>query len=633
MIVSRFAQLPLRYKMMLPTWFMVMLIVVIIGTPAIHLLVLSQREAQDERVKILSQGVATTLQAALMFDDPITAKEQLINLTFDPEIIAAKVVNTNGDTVASIHQLPTSCYWVDERVTCSDIGYHKEETEISLAGDVLGKLVVWESMEALELKERQLFLSLGVLTFAISLLSWGFARVLHSVIVKPLSTLHGSMEQMIANGIAKSKLVILHDDEVGKLTACFNEMMANLVERENQLQNALNRVEQKSRYIHGALDVMKRGIMVASPGNHVNYRNPLAINDIFAHDCQSTTREMLEYCFEPKSAIESIIDAIEQHQPLHAVELKNQQGDKRYRVSCHPMQETSQSLLQFQDVSDQKLAAKRRMLLDLMFEQNQDAILVLDRNLNVETQNSAAKQWFGDLQLAEELPLKKPLLFSQKLKRKLFKNGFIFSKVEAKHQGKSWLPYELKARALKNVEGKIEAFVVTLTDLTLGLELKRLSFEANHDPLTGLANRSKALRTLQERHENGEAQFILFLDLDGFKAVNDQFGHGVGDDLLKVVAKRLKGCISGQDLVARIAGDEFLIGIRSSGQCEPIAQRIIETLAKPIVFDNKICQVTVSIGVSYWHEDDNTFLDDKINEADSSMYVAKRMGKNRFYTA
>ncbi|KOO14114.1 diguanylate cyclase [Vibrio xuii] len=631
MTLVRFAQLPLRYKMILPTWFMVMFIVAVIGAPAIHLLVVSQREAQDARIQIISQGVAATLQAALMFDDSMTAKEQLINLTFDPVIMAAKVVNSTGEMVAQIHQLPKSCYWHEQQVHCSDINYHTVETDITMAGDLLGKLVVWESLESLERQEQRLFLLLMILTLFISFLSWGMARVLHSVIVKPLASLHRSMEQMIAKGLTKSKLSIFHDDEVGKLTVCFNDMMANLVERERDLQRALKRVEQKHRYIHEALDVMKRGVMVASPGNLVNYCNPLAVREVFDNERSKLTREVLEKRFEPKAAVESIIEAIEQHESLSTVELKTVLGSKRFRVSCHPMEESNQSLLQFHDITEHKLAEKRRVLLDLMFEQNQDALLVSDRYLRIETQNSAAQHWFGTLNSVYELPLKRELLFSQARKRELLKNGYFICQVSAKCQKKGWVLYDLKVRALKSPDGKVEAFVVSLTDLSVGMELKRLSFEASHDPLTGLANRTKALKSLKSRHRKGESQFILFLDLDGFKAVNDQFGHGVGDELLRVVAKRLMGCISKQDLVARIAGDEFLIGVRSSGQCETIAQRIIDTLASPMAINGCQCNVTASIGISYWHVLDPTDLDDKIEQADSNMYVAKRLGKNRYY--
>lgn len=635
MIFKRFAHLPLRYKMILPTWLMVMMIVGLIGAPAIHFVIQSQREAQDERISILSQGVATTLQAALMFDDPITAKEQLINLTFDPDIIAAKVVNFDGESIAHIHQLPTHCQWVNEAVDCDGVRYHTKIAEILSTGDLLGQLVLWESQENLYKKEQQLLLSLAALTFVISLLSWFFARHLHSVIVKPLSALHFSMEQMSMEGITKRSIPITHDDEIGKLTACFNEMIENLVDREHQLQSALLQVEQKNRYIHGALDVMTRGVVVASPDGKVNYCNPVATSEIFSVNNAPLLdiRCVMESLFESKSAIETVLCAIEQHQRLDSIEVKTRLDGKRYSISCHPMEEENQSLLQFHNVTAQLIAEQRRKLLELMFDQNQDGILVLDRRLNVTTQNAAAMNWFGELHHITDLSLKSPLLFSKKETRDLIKNGFIVYKVQIEHRTKCWRAYEMKASVLKGLDGYVEAFVISLTDLSLGMELKRLNFEANHDPLTGLANRSKAMRILQNWHEQAQSLFIFFIDLDGFKAVNDQFGHAIGDELLRVVAKRLKLCTSSQDLVSRISGDEFVVGIRSTSHSKAIAQRIIDTLAKPMVINGHECHVTASIGISKWSAGSSKTLDESIALSDSHMYIAKRQGKNGYYYA
>ncbi|OLQ89201.1 diguanylate cyclase [Vibrio ponticus] len=632
MTFLRFTQLPLRYKMMLPTWFMVMLLVGLIGTPAIHLLMLSQRDAQEQRIHILSQGVAATLQAALMFDDPITAKEQLVNLNFDPVIIAAKVVNQSGNRVADIEQLPDACRWSEQHLVCDGFSFSTVETDISMLGESLGKLIVWESLEAIEDKEKELFSYLGILALAVSLFSWFFARVLHSLIVTPLNALHESMEQTITQGMTKKSIEIYHDDEIGKLTACFNDMIANLLDRESQLQSALLSVEQKNRYIHSALGVMKRGVLVVSPGNKVEYCNPVA-NQIFNDKRLTNTRIAMESNFEPKSAIEMVLNAVEHHLALPSVELRAQASEQRYRVSCHPLKEAGQSLLQFQDVTQINIAEKRRMLLELMFAQFQDAILVLDRDLKVETQNNTARQWFGEISSIHDLVFKQPIQVTQQMKRDLLNAGLLFRELEIEHQSKCWMPYELKARALKGNDGRVEAFVISITDLSVGIELKRLDFAANHDPLTGLANRSKALKHLQDRHSKGESQFVFFLDLDGFKAVNDQFGHSVGDELLCIVAKRLEGCISAHDLVSRIAGDEFLIGIRGTNQCQPIAQRIIDTLSNPIVINGQECHVTASLGISYWSASDGSIIEDKIQQADSNMYTAKRLGKNRFYYA
>ncbi|MCV3264480.1 hypothetical protein OGZ01_25935 [Vibrio harveyi] len=152
-----------------------------------------------------------------------------------------------------------------------------------------------------------------------------------------------------------------------------------------------------------------------------------------------------------------------------------------------------------------------------MFDQNQDAILVLDRALNIKTQNNSATQWFGEVDALKTLELLSPFEATKAIKLRLLKTGHYKTHVELKNQQGRVVPCELKVRVLKSETGRAEAFVVSFTDLTIDIELKRLNYQANHDPLTGLANRAKAVRRLQEKHDVGASQHILFVDLDGFK--------------------------------------------------------------------------------------------------------------------
>ncbi|MGR5530666.1 hypothetical protein ACPV40_13785 [Vibrio alfacsensis] len=143
----------------------------------------------------------------------------------------------------------------------------------------------------------------------------------------------------------------------------------------------------------------------------------------------------------------------------------------------NPIEREQQSLLQFHNVTGQAIAEQRSKLLELMFDQNQGGIFVLDRRLNVTTQNAAAMDWFGKLKHIKGLPLRSPLLLSQKQTRRLLKNGFVVNNVEIEHRTKCWLFYEMKASVFKGLADGVEAFVISLTNLSVGIELKRLSFK------------------------------------------------------------------------------------------------------------------------------------------------------------
>jgi diguanylate cyclase (GGDEF)-like protein len=164
----------------------------------------------------------------------------------------------------------------------------------------------------------------------------------------------------------------------------------------------------------------------------------------------------------------------------------------------------------------------------------------------------------------------------------------------------------------------------------------QLKFMAHHDMLTGLPNRSLLTDRLQQAiaasRRSGEMLAVLFLDLDGFKPINDQYGHDAGDCTLIAVGRRMTRMLRAIDTVARIGGDEFVIllpELASTEECESSAQRLLKSIAEPI--DISECQVmlTGSIGIALYPGDAND-ADSLLRHADEAMYTAKRTGRNQF---
>ena len=163
-----------------------------------------------------------------------------------------------------------------------------------------------------------------------------------------------------------------------------------------------------------------------------------------------------------------------------------------------------------------------------------------------------------------------------------------------------------------------------------------LDFLANHDALTGLPSlrlcKDRLEHSLAEARRNRQMSAVMFLDLDGFKEVNDSHGHEFGDMVLKETAERIKGEIRETDTVARIGGDEFVIILSSLPRiriAERIASSIIEQVSQPIEIDGVSVTVSASIGISLYPEHGIT-PDEMIREADRAMYRIKDQGKNSF---
>ncbi|MEW5423118.1 putative bifunctional diguanylate cyclase/phosphodiesterase [Amorphus sp. 3PC139-8] len=191
---------------------------------------------------------------------------------------------------------------------------------------------------------------------------------------------------------------------------------------------------------------------------------------------------------------------------------------------------------------------------------------------------------------------------------------------------------------LPTVDGETPFILASISDVTRIREAEaRARYLASHDELTGLANRAELNERLADaielaRRSESKVGFLL-LDLDGFKAVNDKHGHAAGDELLKVVAKRLKSHVRVVDTVARLGGDEFCIvqvGIHQPSGAFVLAERLVAALEKPVTMGGEEFIVSASIGIALFPDDakDN---DELYKEADQALYKIKRAGGSGFY--
>ena len=159
---------------------------------------------------------------------------------------------------------------------------------------------------------------------------------------------------------------------------------------------------------------------------------------------------------------------------------------------------------------------------------------------------------------------------------------------------------------------------------------------AFYDPLTGLTNR-RLFQDLLKQHINSAKRYgntlaLLYLDLDDFKRINDTMGHEAGDELLKVVAERLKQTLRASDIVARIGGDEFSVLLQqlsSSAHAGKVCGKIIESLSEPVQLQGSKVIVTASIGIALI-PDDGTDVSEVMKNADLAMYSAKESGRNNY---
>ena len=174
------------------------------------------------------------------------------------------------------------------------------------------------------------------------------------------------------------------------------------------------------------------------------------------------------------------------------------------------------------------------------------------------------------------------------------------------------------------------------TDITERKQAElQLEHLAHHDLLTGLPNRvllaDRLQQAMAQAERRGDQLGVACLDLDAFKPINDRFGHDVGDRLLVTVAQRMQQALRDGDTVARLGGDEFaliLVDLPNVESCQPLLQRLLGSVAEPIEHDGHSLRVSISLGISFYPQNDPIDADQLLRQADQAMYQAKVAGKN-----
>jgi len=195
----------------------------------------------------------------------------------------------------------------------------------------------------------------------------------------------------------------------------------------------------------------------------------------------------------------------------------------------------------------------------------------------------------------------------------------------------------LTVSAVHDDEGSLKHYIGLFADITpLRTQQERLEHVAHFDALTDLPNRLlladrlKQAMVMARRHEQSLA--VLYLDLDGFKYVNDRYGHNVGDELLIALSHRMKQALREVDTLARMGGDEFvavLVDVKTMQDCVRMVERILRACAEPVLVEGKVLQISASMGITLYPQDD-VDADQLMRHADQAMYEAKQAGKNRY---
>jgi diguanylate cyclase (GGDEF)-like protein/PAS domain S-box-containing protein len=429
-----------------------------------------------------------------------------------------------------------------------------------------------------------------------------------------------------------------------------------LMEAKAAAENALQKLEESTQ----SLRVLSRAIeqspvmnVITDVNGVIQYVNPKfhQITGYASDEAIGKTTSILNAEVHTKEFFAELWATISSGREWHGEMCNRKKNGAIYweSVSISPVRNKKGDITQFiaskEDITERKRNEETLQIIASVFANSHDGILITDSNNNFVDVNPAFTQITGYTR--DEVIGKNPRMLSSGRQDKEF-YGAIWQTLQQKKawRGEIWNRRKsgeiyaelLSISAICDDAGSVQRYVGVFSDISyVKTHEAELSQVANYDALTGIPNRRLLADRLEQSivraQRSGKILSVCYLDLDGFKQVNDQYGHAAGDQLLVEVTRRLQKVLRAEDTLARLGGDEFVVLLNdlvSEDECLQILDRILAIVATPVLIGKHETVVSASIGVTFYssgNEDGDTLL----RHADQAMYIAKQAGKSRYY--
>lgn len=480
-----------------------------------------------------------------------------------------------------------------------------------------------------------------VMALAAALIGWALRRQL-----RPLMDTTATLTQLALSDQPLQPLPISRQDEVGALVGGFNHLLQVLSQRQQALQ------ESEGRF-RALADNASALVWMTDAQAQTSYFNQIWLDFTGRSMAQEMGRGWTQgvHPDDLQRASQAFFSAFEARQGF-SLDCRLRRADGIYRwLTFHgvPRHDDQGGFLGYIgtgiDITERKLSEERLQLLASVFTHADEGILISAADGAILDANAAFSRISG-YTLAEVQGQNPHLLSSGKHDQAFYASMWTSLQAHGQWRGEIWNRRKngdlyaamLTISAVRDAQGQVGHYVALSTDITpLKEHAKQLENSAHFDALTQLPNRLLLSDRLQHAllHAQRVQQrlAVVFLDLDGFKGVNDQHGHEVGDQLLVTLAQRMQQALREVDTLARLGGDEFLAVLQNVADlsaCEPILQRLLAAAAQPVDLGECVVQVSASMGLTFYPQEQDIDGDQLLRQADMAMYQAKLAGKNRY---
>ncbi|CAK1755172.1 diguanylate cyclase domain-containing protein [Vibrio crassostreae] len=651
-MLSFINNISIKNKLILPI--IIFIAVTFVTIQSVNYTVTFKREKESliQRVKVLAQGVAYNLQAAILFEDKSSAQEILSAFVADKDIVRVKLYDINEQLFAS-YQVNNTLVPRPNADELDDIADHQFAISehfifllvpVTLDDAVIANLRVTISKETFNSILTNIFKVAAVYLLFLVILGGVLVKLVQRLIIEPMFDLNDAMQAFIERRSEQPKLVATNRDEIGELVRAFNTMLERLQHRDNQINFTLDKLQEEKSFANEVIETVQHSLLVVDEKGVIVHANA-ATRDIFKCSEAFLEHLLIQELIVTKQVgfLQDVINAnIELNDELlETTDLF--QSIRWLRVSSRSLSKHGRILYAIQDVTDIETAMSRQRIAAGVFENSKDGLIVLNSSNVITMVNPAVTELLG--YHADLLVGKTPFeVFSWQQFSSLMPT--IRSSLEnyGQWQGEVWeksasgtlVPMFVKVNRVASDNEKDEFdMVLTLSDLSNVKEMERLEHLAHHDALTGLANRAQLYKVMDDvvtsSHYSNQHFAVIYLDLDGFKEVNDNYGHDAGDEILKEVSNRLLSQVRAGDLVARLSGDEFVLIIKQTNKIllAKLAERLLELIGQEVNYKQRSLHVGASLGI-HLVDGLERDIDVILKVADEAMYEAKRKGKGQF---
>ncbi len=636
---------------------------------------LKQSMVQD--LSTLADVLGQNSTAALTFQDADAAHSVLQALQAKPNVTVACIYSADGKPFATYVRQGMDPGFVPPsaqgQTTSFESGRLVLFRRIVFAGETIGTIYLESDLQPIRSRLREYGVAMLTTALITLLLAFFLAPSLQRPISRPLAELVQTVKDISNASDYSVRANRTSRDEFGTLVAAFNGMLDQIEERNSQLRQHREHLEEqvlsrtselfaanaRLKLQAEALNAASNSIVITDLAGNIVSSNPaFSVSSGYSSDeVLGKNPRLLNSGIQEKEFYAQMWARITSGATWRGEIVNRRKDGTLYHeeMAIAPVSTQSGRVTHFiaikQDITDRKRAEQALSRAEekyrAIFEDAVVGIFQIDPEGRPISINRALAQMHGydsPQEFVASISNVALQLFVDptkmtRLKRDMVEHGAVHGvelEVYRKDGAKKWVVVNM--RTGRNAGGEIVLFEGTVEDITeRKVAEERVKFLAYYDALTELPNRillqDRITKALAGARRRKEKIAVLFLDLDRFKIINDSLGHSAGDTLLREVATRLKAWARDQDTVARVGGDEFVLlltGVQMVSDAAVAAQRVVDLMASEFSIHGRSLNVTCSVGVSIFPEH-GVEAEALVKNADAAMYCAKQRGPNNVH--